>query len=202
VPSLTDHNGPGEIPHTLSPFLCIDFVNSRFANHPGTGEVYDRLELRSWRAWFADRAGVAVRGQPSPSAYRQLIELREPLRGLLEQRVAPDPVTLRLINYHLKGSAAAWELRRKGSAYVVDVVREPSWQSVIAVVLLSYAELLSSGELDRVRECANPHCTWLFYDESRNSSRRWCDPAACGNLHSVRRHRLRTRERSRPANTG
>lgn len=202
MPRLVGRNGPGEIPYSVAPYLCIDFVNSRFTNHTGTGEVYDRLEMPRWREWFADRAGIAVRERPSPAVYAQLAELRERLRGLLERRLEPDPATLRLINDHLASSAATWHVGRKGSAFVIEVVRDPEWEAVIAAVSMSYAELLVNGELDRVRECANPHCTWLFYDESRNASRRWCDPAACGNLQTVRRHRRRMRERSRPISAG
>lgn len=200
MPRRADREWPDGIPSTVAPYLCIDFVNSRLTDHTGSGEVYDRLEVRSWREWFADRAGVAVRKPPSPAVYRQLVELRARLRGLLERHLEPDAATLRLINGLLADSAASWRLSRKGSAFVVEAVRNPDWGAVIAVVLLSYAELLTSGGLDRVRECANPHCSWLFYDESRNASRRWCDPAVCGNLQSVRRHRRRLHERSRTPN--
>ena len=55
-------------------------------------------------------------------------------------------------------------------------------------VLSSAAELLASGRLRRVRECASADCTWLFVDESRNRSRRWCDMSACGNRMKARRH--------------
>ena len=41
----------------------------------------------------------------------------------------------------------------------------------------------TSDQIDRVRECANGTCGWLFVDTSRNRSRRW------------RRRRLRDRRR-------
>ncbi|MCL6580471.1 MAG: CGNR zinc finger domain-containing protein [Firmicutes bacterium] len=47
------------------------------------------------------------------------------------------------------------------------------------------------GELDKV--CANADCGWLFYDDSRNRSRRWCDGRYCGNLIKVRRFRAKVR---------
>jgi len=50
------------------------------------------------------------------------------------------------------------------------------------------AELLTSDELDRVRECGGPGCGWLFVDTSRNRSRRWCSMADCGNRAKARRH--------------
>lgn len=66
-------------------------------------------------------------------------------------------------------------------------------QQVFFAVLTSAAELLSSDRLLRVRECASSDCTWLFVDESRNRSRRWCDMSACGNRMKARRHYRRAR---------
>ena len=47
-------------------------------------------------------------------------------------------------------------------------------------MLASLGDLLYSGELSRLRECANPKCRWLFVDRSRNHSRRWCSMSICG----------------------
>jgi predicted RNA-binding Zn ribbon-like protein len=58
-------------------------------------------------------------------------------------------------------------------------------------VAASAAELLAEGEPARLRVCANSACSWMFYDETRNSSRRWCEGAICGNLIKVRRFRAR-----------
>ena len=39
-------------------------------------------------------------------------------------------------------------------------------------------ELLTDGPLDRLKTCGN--CRWLFIDQSRNHSRRWCRMDECG----------------------
>lgn len=57
----------------------------------------------------------------------------------------------------------------------------------------SAAELLTSGDLSRVRQCGGEKCGWLFLDTSRNRSRQWCDMKDCGNLAKVRRFRRRQR---------
>ena len=58
-------------------------------------------------------------------------------------------------------------------------------------ILQSAADLLTSEALARLRRCGNPTCSWLFIDETRNRSRRWCEMASCGNVLKVRRHRER-----------
>ena len=50
------------------------------------------------------------------------------------------------------------------------------------------SDLLTSPDIDRVRECSGDTCSWLFLDKSRNRSRRWCDMADCGNRSKARRY--------------
>jgi predicted RNA-binding Zn ribbon-like protein len=67
--------------------------------------------------------------------------------------------------------------------------------------------LLESGPLDRVKRCpGNEDCGWVFLDTSKNSSRRWCSMAGCGNRAKARRHARRSdsnessRDRKRVSN--
>lgn len=62
---------------------------------------------------------------------------------------------------------------------------------IIGAVARSAADLLTSGELDRVKVCDAHDCGWFFVDVSRNRSRRWCDMAGCGNRDKARRYRAR-----------
>ncbi len=55
-------------------------------------------------------------------------------------------------------------------------------------VAWSAGDLLTSDQLDRVRECGGAGCAWLFLDTSRNRTRRWCDMSVCGNRAKARRH--------------
>lgn len=67
-----------------------------------------------------------------------------------------------------------------------DDLRAPLWP-----VVQSAADLLTSRELDRVRECDADNCNWLFLDRSRGGSRRWCSMKSCGNRAKARRHYAR-----------
>jgi predicted RNA-binding Zn ribbon-like protein len=53
----------------------------------------------------------------------------------------------------------------------------------IAVAAL---ELLTSPQLARVRKCAG--CPWVFLDQSKNLSRRWCAMSDCGTHEKIRRY--------------
>ena len=65
------------------------------------------------------------------------------------------------------------------------------WTAIEAALILSFSELLSGPELSRLKKCANPDCSYVFYDESTNRSRRWCFSNVCGNLTHVRAFRAR-----------
>ena len=60
-------------------------------------------------------------------------------------------------------------------------------EAILYRIVKSAADLLVSAELQRLRECADPECGWLFLDFSRNHSRRWCSMESCGNRAKARR---------------
>jgi len=49
---------------------------------------------------------------------------------------------------------------------------------ISAPILKDAYDLLLYGKQNRIREC--PNCGWLFYDSSKNGSRRWCSMTTCG----------------------
>jgi CGNR zinc finger len=62
----------------------------------------------------------------------------------------------------------------------------------LAVVLAA----VGAGTWKRLKAC--PDCRWVFYDNTRNGSKRWClmyaggpDGRACGTIAKVRRYRSR-----------
>jgi predicted RNA-binding Zn ribbon-like protein len=59
-------------------------------------------------------------------------------------------------------------------------------------VVHAAVELLTAGRLDRVKGCGT--CRFLFLDESRNRSRRWCSMEDCGTAEKIRRYVTRRAE--------
>jgi predicted RNA-binding Zn ribbon-like protein len=66
-------------------------------------------------------------------------------------------------------------------------------ESVLWPIAIAAADLLVSANVAKVRECEAGDCYWLFLDNSRNHSRRWCTMNACGNREKARRHYQRHR---------
>jgi predicted RNA-binding Zn ribbon-like protein len=122
--------------------------------------------------------------------HRHLIDLRDLLRGLLESRSDPTDGNLTELNRVLASSSQFSHLVRVENSFALrSLWRGQDWRAVMAATVASYGRLLVGGELQRIRACLNPDCTFIFYDQSRNGTRRWCEARACGNLLKVRRHR-------------
>jgi predicted RNA-binding Zn ribbon-like protein len=62
-------------------------------------------------------------------------------------------------------------------------------------ILKAAADLLIDFDHTRLKKCATPDCGWLFVDNSKNKSKRWCDMESCGNRAKARRHYAKTRNK-------
>jgi len=174
-------------------YLWIDLVNSEYAD--GLGAVTDYLSSESWRrSLFAAWALPPNPRTAFPLGAFQ--SLRGQLRSAGEQlarEAAVSPATLERINEAL-GVQARLSIERTGRAY--RVIMRPArfdWQWLRAQIAASFGDFLTSGRPHRLKICANPRCRWMFYDETRSNTKRWCDDRLCGNRDKVRRYRAKQR---------
>ena len=68
--------------------------------------------------------------------------------------------------------------------------------TVIGEALAEALALQATGEWARVKTCALDSCRWVFFDESRNRSGRWCSMQGCGNKAKTAAYRARHRHDS------
>jgi predicted RNA-binding Zn ribbon-like protein len=188
--------------------LWLDFVNSDDATH-ARGEVrrdaLDAFErFVSWlsvaRVLDEERAAAMLRRaqqQPtgSSAALHEARRLRNVLRALAERGDAPQEratqTAIGEINRILGRSAGSRRVEpRSDGGFVRNFVTAGDvFAGLMIPIIESAADALVSGELQRVRKCADPRCARVFYDGSRNGKRRWCDMKTCGNRAKAARHR-------------
>lgn len=195
--STTDDRGhhelPGPIPSTVSTHLCVDFVNSEFADHRTGAKTFDRLAMLDWRCWFLRRCGLPPASRLDTQTRSEAVELRRMLRDLLTDKHQPNDAQLAVLNHFLcRVVLRRGILRDRGQLLLKPAWQPEGWRAAFAAVVVSYIELTSRRRAGRVRVCANPNCTYLFVDDSRNGRRRWCAPELCGNLMHVRSFRQRS----------
>ncbi len=125
---------------------------------------------------------------------RRARELREAIFRVfsaIARESSPPTEATRRLNEALPQALARLRLVEDEPGFRWDWEEDDALDRVLWPVVRSAAELLTSDQLDRVRECAAEDCAWLFIDGSKNRSRRWCDMAVCGNRSKVRRFRER-----------
>jgi predicted RNA-binding Zn ribbon-like protein len=138
---------------------------------------------------------LKVRSQQEPAladaVHARALELREALYRLFTGRPSAQGDLARLTEEAHRASAMA-ELAPTVGGWAWRWSTAAELDRVLWPVARSAAELLTSGQLDRVRECEGlSGCGWLFLDTSKNGRRRWCDMRVCGNRAKARRHRQR-----------
>jgi len=199
---------PPRVTPERSPFvfvgerLWLDFVNCEF----GIRRFDSLRDFETMVRWLEaasvldnERAGgIRRRAQQQPAgAAAALIDarrVRSALRGLAERGPTSERVRsegLAEINRVLSRSAGTRrvELRPDGTFMRTFVPVGDAFAGLVIPIVESAADALILGELARVRRCADPRCQRVFFDNTKNGRRRWCDMATCGNRAKAARHR-------------
>ena len=188
--------------------LALRFVNTRYwRGSPVQTETLGNCA--DWLQWIVDNSGypatelhgIGAWAQQQPAKATRLFEaalaLREALFRALSAIAAEQPVPdadLALINELLVQASPRHALVAAGSGYAWrGTALKPGVPVLLAPVLWSAADLITRGAQRRIRQCANPKCLWLFIDESKSGTRRWCDMGACGNRAKAQRHYLKSK---------
>jgi len=184
--------------YTMDP-LWAELINSEWHDYLGRGRDEDRLDKPGWLAALLARWKLPAAAARSPATRQELRRLRGLLRRLALKLKGDRPLTSRdlaSLNGFLRRDAVVRQVcRRNGGFALGHVLRDGSLDTVLSEIAASFAGLLVEGDPRRIRMCENQDCRWIFYDRSRNRTRRWCEgPTGCGNLLKVRRHRARRRK--------
>ncbi len=196
--------------------LCLDFANTV----SGKRVVDERDHLDSYQAlvsWgrqvgtvseaHARRLLAEARRRPADAeaTFGAAIALREAIyRTFLAFALGSSPrqPDLDAISSWLGRALSHRRLHRGGAACCELGWEEPpdALDAMLWPVVTSAAELLvSSSDLERVRVCglyeAN-ECGWLFVDDTKSHTRRWCSMKDCGNRAKARRHYQRAKRQA------
>ena len=178
---------------------ALDLANT--VDAPGLPTEFDHLQhpatVLAWaeRAGLVDgrqRAGLTRYAEQAPdratTELRRLHRLRRAVEdvfgAIADQTDIPEP---------------GWVVLRRATGEAVASARldrrddhgHPTWDLDTLDALarpLAYAawDLLTSGPLNRVKRC--PACPWIYLDQSKNGSRRWCTMDDCGKAVKMRRY--------------
>ena len=172
----------------------LDLVNTEAVDARG-----DRLELVSdWPA-LVDWARSAtlidedLAGQCHQANERRdhdvlawFRRLRTSLRAILEP-TGDEPAAAQALDAAVADVAIRLSYRPTQAPEALPVIATRPLEQLrlsLATAALDAAQL----DRTRIRRCASATCVLLYYDTSKNRSRRWCDMAACGNRAKASSH--------------
>jgi predicted RNA-binding Zn ribbon-like protein len=184
--------------------LCLDFVNTTGAR----ASVLPRERLAHYRdllVWCQragvvdERAATSLRRTASrqPDAASKALAraqaLRERLYALFSALATgrqPDVGLVSGVARHWRAARNGQELVMTRNGFEVRFAAGCELDCMIPAIVMSAVELMTSERLRRLARCAE--CDWLFIDESKNGTRRWCKPM-CGNRARSRKRYGRRR---------
>jgi predicted RNA-binding Zn ribbon-like protein len=173
--------------YRFDPERTIELMSSyeRLVDFTRQSELITESQARRLKS-LKDERGAEI-------ALRHAIQLREIIESLCRSILAgksPDAVCLEGLNRFLARARGHekihWKSGRmtRGFDALEGNAESPTW-----LLAMSAEALLTSPELAHVRACHEPSCRWLFFDHSKNHSRRWCTMELCGNRAKVRKFR-------------
>jgi predicted RNA-binding Zn ribbon-like protein len=190
---------------TGRPSLCLDYANTRCwrGQASPTETLQHPTDLVDWcrRAGLWAASYRSMTPGPAAALFAEAIALREVIYRAFSSLAAGGSIAhadLAALNAAIAQAPPRARIAQLGTQYAWQVcastdVRPLAVPQLLAAVIWSAADLIVAGRDDRIRQCANDACRWLFLDGSRNASRRWCDMSACGNRAKARRHYLKRR---------
>ncbi|HEV2035069.1 MAG TPA: CGNR zinc finger domain-containing protein [Candidatus Dormibacteraeota bacterium] len=156
----------------------------------GPEEFSDPKTLSTWLV----ARGLMEPGHPAEAAdLKHAVAVREAIRGIIAANSGASiyPVDVAILNE----AAAASRLRaRFGSDGKARL--EPEVGGVVGAMGRIVAAVYSATtdeDWSRLKLCGSQSCRWVFYDQSRNHSSRWCTMATCGNRQKAKRFRQRAK---------
>jgi predicted RNA-binding Zn ribbon-like protein len=188
---------------TKTGWLCLDFANTvgwHASNSPeeSLNKYADLIE------WSADRGIVSGdakdvllrKSEEKPIEAQAVLEkareIRENIYQILSDTAHGHPIKITDLEGFNKALASMLSHSRlapyeRGFKWDWDS-HSDKLDCIIWPVVKSAVDLMTSESIKRVGQCCDEKgCGWLFWDSSRNRSRRWCDMSDCGNRAKARR---------------
>ena len=191
--------------------LALDLVNTRTG--PDDDVLTGYAALVAWGVYAGDltqaeatRLRRLSHGDPygAGAAFTQALNTRDDLDEVFRPLAAGrEPAAGALTRLRDREADALAHARlRTGDPFAWTWREDHTLGRPVRPAVHAAIQLLTTAALDRIKGCEG--CSFLFYDESKNRSRRWCSMDDCGTAEKMRRYvaARRTRTKNRAPGTG
>ncbi len=184
--------------------LCLDFANTI---DPRSGEQrYDYLTEYGDLVWWTqyvdlfseeEARHLLAAAERSPSqatfVFQRALLLRETIYAVfsaIASQTEPKHSDLDVLTAVYREEIMHIHIVRVENTFKWNWEEGHALASPLWPLVQSACELLFSAELDRLKMCPlDEGCGWLFFDTSKNGSRRWCRMESCGSRAKMRKQR-------------
>jgi predicted RNA-binding Zn ribbon-like protein len=187
--------------HLLGGNLALNFANTESGRHgpQHLNHIQSAADIVTWarHAEIIDAAAA-----PKASDARLFTEgqvLRQAIyevnSALAAGQTPPPEFTQSLAKAHGKTLQSATLTARDGKYLWTWQPTEELVDAILGPIAQAAVTLLTQHDHRRIKQCQGNHCGWLFYDATKNNSRRWCDMSVCGNRSKIKALRKRREKR-------
>ncbi|MTI89460.1 MAG: hypothetical protein FH748_16000 [Balneolaceae bacterium] len=180
--------------------VSLDLVNT--IAWPDTEKEHDWLDSTDNFLSWAVASGVINTGQekdlanqPGTKLEKELVRVHEIRSGLadvlrpLAHDEQPASSALNTLNDFMR-EAVQYRYLSPDYQWKWDIPE--TLPQVLNSVIWNAVHVLTDLDHTRIGHC--PSCDWIFYDTTRNRSRKWCDMEDCGSRDKALRYYHRTKK--------
>lgn len=144
----------------------------------------DLGSVAAFRGWLHAHRPVDAAGPVTDADLALARELRDELRAELSGDGRPER-----IDALTAGIPLAARFEPDGTVRLAPAA--PGVPGMLGEVLAAVVRAEHEGIWDRLKICSADTCAVVFYDRSKNGSRRWCSMDVCGNRSKTKAYRER-----------
>lgn len=163
--------------------VWLDFVNTARGREPTPPDLVPDAD--AFVRWSR-----LLELEPGDAPYALIRSFRDQLTALAEALHAgrqPPTAAVTAINAHLSRAVGSHQLTRVNGRWRLRFAPTRPPAALEAIARSAAGSLADHAAA--VRRCAGETCSLFFTDQTPTGSRRWCDPALCGQGARVERRR-------------
>jgi predicted RNA-binding Zn ribbon-like protein len=144
-------------------------------------------------AWAHESGVITTPFEVSDAEFEALLGFRETIYRLVSGELAGSPLPdtdVETLNMKLEARTPHVRLEHG------ELIRTGDAANLAASIAIAAAELLTSEDRARLKECGRENCTRVFIDRSRSGTRTWCGMEECGNRIKAANYRSRRKART------
>lgn len=171
--------------------ICFDFINSNWYKLKDNIEPFGNEE---WVNRFLNKWEMGHILLPTDELLAVIVRLRYLLTDIVEKIQLSGDIEEKDINSFNDFMALTSVYRKidnnEGKYRINYIPASYDWNWIISYIANSFGELICNYDITNIKICENTECKFVFYDSSKNHSKRWCCDT-CRNLIKVRRFRAK-----------